>query len=184
LKIAAGSKAEVIEAAMKQRYAWKLEVCTEFGTFVGFTAVRLARWVASSTSSPGHCVGLEVDPVHALITRHNLSLSQLGHVADVWIGQALDIIPRLPEDIGTVTLALTFMDHRGTKFHSDLFGLQKHGMLPPGAVHVCDNVLKPGAPLCMWLTAYNSDGFMTTNLSMNEFAHWNSEDWMLVNVFS
>lgn len=151
LKVAGDCKAQLVESAMHQRSAWQSEVCVEFGTFVGYTAMRLARWVGSANNAPGRCVHLEVDPIHALITRHQLSLSQLVAGADVWIGQALDLIPRLPEEMGTQSICFAFMDHRGTKFHSDLWRLQRHDAVAPCASHVCDNTLKPGAPICLWL---------------------------------
>jgi len=181
LKVAGDSKAQLVEACMSRRRATRSEVCVEFGTFVGYTAMRLARWVGSDgAAAPGRCVHLEVDPIHALVTRHQLSLSWLAPGADVWIGQALDLIPRLPEEFGDMSLCLAFMDHRGTKFHSDLFRLQKNGLVAPASTHVCDNTLKPGAPLCLWLVAYDPFKQKAENWSMNEFAHWNSEDWMLV----
>lgn len=182
LKVAADCKAQLVEASMHMRRATRWEACAELGTFVGYTALRLARWVgARSLPAPGRCVHLEVDAIHALVTRHQLSLAWLSEGADVWIGQALDLIPRLPEELGLGSLGFAFMDHRGTKFHSDLFRLQKHGVMAPVAIHVCDNTLKPGAPLCLWLMSYDPVEREATNWSLNEFAHWNSEDWMLVN---
>lgn len=181
LKVAADCKAQLVEASMRRRCAWRSDVCVELGTYVGYTAIRLARWLNGPGPTAGRSVSLEVDSIHALLTRHNLSLSWLACASDVWIGQALDLIPRLAEDFGSFTLNLTFMDHRGTKFHSDLFRLQLHGLVPPGFTHVCDNTLKPGAPVCLWLATFQLHGTMAANWSMNEFAHWNSEDWMLVN---
>mmetsp|Transcript_32101 Transcript_32101/g.72856 ORF Transcript_32101/g.72856 Transcript_32101/m.72856 type:complete len:287 (+) Transcript_32101:170-1030(+) len=180
LKVAADSKAQLVEAAMDRRPAWRSDAWAEFGTFVGYTAIRLARRLGGPDPAPGRAVSLEVDAIHALLTRHTLSLARLSALSDVWIGQALDLIPRFAEELGAGCLGLAFMDHRGTKFHSDLFRLQHHGLLMPGFTHVCDNVLKPGAPLCMWLVTYRPGGYNTANWSMNEFAHWNSEDWMLV----
>lgn len=181
LKVAADCKAEVVEASLWRRPSCKTEICAELGTFVGYTALRLARFCASRTvSAPSRVVSLEVDSIHALVTRHQLSLAQLMPFSEVWIGQALDLIPRLPEEFGCCTLTFTFMDHRGTKFHSDLWRLQRHGVMPPDATHVCDNTLKPGAPLCLWLAAYHPEKLDAQNWSLNEFAHWNSEDWMLV----
>lgn len=187
LKVAADCKAQLVEASMCRRASWISDACIELGTFVGYTAIRLARWVAGwgpktvTAGVPGRSVGLEVDAIHTLITRHQLSLARLAPVADVWIGQALDLIPRLVEDLGARSAGLAFMDHRGTKFHSDLFRLQRVGVVSPGTTHVCDNTLKPGAPLCLWLMAYKPVKLLAANWSLNEFAHWNSEDWMLVN---
>mmetsp|Transcript_51217 Transcript_51217/g.158684 ORF Transcript_51217/g.158684 Transcript_51217/m.158684 type:complete len:264 (-) Transcript_51217:23-814(-) len=180
LKVAADSKALLVEAAMGRRRCWRSDVSTELGTFVGYTAVRLARWAAGPDPAPGRSLSLEVDAVHALLTRHHLGLTQLAGAAEVWVGQALDLIPRLAEDLGAPCLGLAFMDHRGTRFHSDLARLERIGAPLPGLTHVCDNVLKPGAPLCLWLATRRPAGAVATSWSMNEFAHWNSEDWMLV----
>lgn len=180
LKVAADSKAQLLDASLRRRRCWRSDACVELGTFVGYTAIRLARWVAGPAPAPGRSVSLEVDAIHALLTRHHLSLARLMAAADVWIGQALDLVPRLAEELGAPSLGLAFMDHRGTKFHSDLARLERHGTLLPGFTHVCDNVLKPGAPLCLWLVAHRPRGFVATSWSMNEFAHSNSEDWMLV----
>merc|ERR1712032_1812044 len=131
LKVAADCKAQLVEASMLRRASWISDACVELGTFVGYTAIRLARWVAgwgpkaASAGVPGRSVSLEVDAIHTLV-----------------------------EDLGARSVGLSFMDHRGTRFHSDLFRLQSVDVVPPGATHVCDNTLKPGAPLCLWLTAY------------------------------
>lgn len=179
LKVAADCKAELLQSSMKGREARPSETCVELGTFVGYTAIRLARW-ASAACGPGRTVSIEVDPVHALLARHHLSLAWLAQLADVWVGQALDVLPRLPEEMGASSATLAFMDHRGTRFHTDLFRLQRHGSVPHGARHICDNVLKPGAPVCLWLVTRRPGSVLAENWSMNEFAHWSSEDWMLV----
>lgn len=186
LKVAADSKAELLEACMFVRRGWSTEICVELGTYVGYTAVRLARWVSTSCMSPSRSVSLEVDPVHVLLAKHHLSLAKLTHRVDVWVGQALDSIPRLAEEFGAKSSALTFMDHRGTKFHSDLFRLHRIEALSDLSIHVCDNTLKPGAPLLMWDASYrqcdDKDKSVMLSWALNEFAHWNSEDWMFVSV--
>lgn len=209
LKVAADCKAELVQSSMLRlrESSRRSEACVELGTFVGYTAIRLARWAAAAPRGgggrvPGRAVSIEVDPVHALLARHHLSLAWLSPFADVWVGQALDALPRLPEELGARAAALVFMDHRGTRFHTDLRGLQRHGSCPGSAgLLVCDNVLKPGAPVCLWRAAAanalgaghttpsepaSSGGLLlrqgpgAANWSMNEFAHWSSEDWMLV----
>ncbi|CAE8611313.1 unnamed protein product [Polarella glacialis] len=208
LKVAGDSKAQLVEAALRHRPSWSSGACVEMGTFVGYTAIRLARFMRGFGGDgeldptqqrarprgdrPGRAVSLEVDAIHALLTRHTLSLARLSSNSEVWVGQALDLIPRLVEELGAESVGFIFMDHRGTRFHSDLFRLQRHGLLPPRCTHVCDNTLKPGAPICMWHAVYQQSKRAAArsgssppamSYSMNEFAHWNSEDWMLVNCF-
>jgi len=182
LKVAADCKAQLVESSMHRCRAWCSDVCVELGTFVGYTAIRLARWLEGPEAAPGKGVSFEVDAVHALLTRHNLSLTHLSSQSDVWIGQATDLVPRLTEDFGRRSLIFTFMDHRGTRFHSDLLRLQAHNLVLPRMTLVCDNTLKPGAPLCLWLAMHRPGSPSAASWSMNEFAHWNSEDWMLVSV--
>lgn len=184
LKVAADRKADLMKSAMATTFAHTSEVCAELGTFVGYTATRLAAWVATSGSSPGRSVSMEVDPIHALLTRHFLNLVGLFHHVDVWIGQALDTIPRLSEEFGSKSCVLAFMDHRGTKFHSDMIRLQHREIPSHVFVHICDNTLKPGAPVLLWRASNRQRRHqeISTNWSLNEFAHWNSEDWMLVSL--
>lgn len=180
LKVAADSKALVVEGGMRKRRASRCEAAVEFGTFVGYTAIRLARWTCGPPPAPGWCVSLEIDPIHAFMTKHQLSLAHLSTNSDVWVGQALNLVPRLPEELGQSSCCYVFMDHRGTKFHSDLARLQAHAAVPRQGTHVADNVLKPGAPAHLWHITWNVTGVAAAFWSLNEFAHWNSEDWMLL----
>lgn len=158
------------------------EIATELGTFVGYTAVRIAWRLAEGTMKYNVAAGprlccIEVDPVHVVIAQHHLDHARLS--ADLWVGQAADLEPRLAEERGTRGTGFVFMDHRGTRFHEDAVrlaslcvvaiagsGLGCHDecesrgraitaavtlALPPRLV--ADNVLKPGAPRCTWLAA-------------------------------
>ena len=82
----------------------------EFGTFLGYTAVLLGTWM-KEPCAPRHCVSFEVDFVHALLTRHMLSVAHLV-MLDVWVGQANDLIPRTAEDLDESSVCFAFMDHR------------------------------------------------------------------------
>lgn len=179
LKVAADSKARLLEDVLqKAQLPW--QTSAELGTFVGYTAIRLGQWAHGQGAGLAQNVSLEVDPIHVLLTRHHLSLAHLSAYVDVWVGQASDLIPKISEHFGAPSLSVAFMDHRGTKFHSDLQRLEQHGLRLPGFTLVCDNVLKPGAPLLCWHAAHLPPSFAVTNWSLDEFAHYNSEDWMLV----
>lgn len=148
----------------------------EFGTFVGYTAVRLAGWFAS----PGACprsFSLEVDPVHQALSRRLLALAGLARRAEVWAGQVRDLLPRLVEELGIRSCVFTFADHRGTRFHEDFAGLARVCGPAVGLQAVADNVLNPGGPVFAW-------GLRTAAYarlwSLPEFLSPDKEDWMAV----
>lgn len=167
----------------------------ECGAFVGYTALRMARQVeldyaARGASQPGfrahsrlqgspRVVTMEIDPIHACITRHMLDLGRLSHVAECWIGQVKDLLPRVLEESGHFTVNMVFMDQRGTTFHDDLAQLEVLREMAPGCRVVADNCVKPGAPLHVW-HAWYSDCYSTVNVSLNEFLETTIEDWQVV----
>ncbi|CAJ1419733.1 unnamed protein product [Effrenium voratum] len=185
LKIAGDGKAHLLEAVLAR---FPGGVALELGSFVGYTALRLGRALAQSV--PGvpfrgfltgeAALSIEVDPIHGLFTRHCLMLAGLS--SEVWLGHSSDLIPRLAEEFGD-RLGLVFMDHRGTRFHSDLQLLEGHELLMPwaGATQlVFDNTLKPGSPRLLWLLTHALQPLQVASWALDEFAHWNSEDWMTV----
>merc|ERR1712224_184442 len=121
-------------------------VLVEFGAFVGYTAVRLAGRACNKSSA----ISLEVVPAHCTVSRRVLALACAPPCAEVWIGQARDLEPRVLECFGVRSLTFAFMDHRGTRFHSELAQLSSLSLPSPIVVFVADNVLKPGAPILAW----------------------------------
>eukprot|EP00434_Breviolum_minutum_P019054 symbB.v1.2.016798.t1/scaffold1270.1/size227213/10 len=167
----------------------------EFGSFVGYTATRMGRAVElsyetgyrdesilfedSRLQGANRITSMEIDPVHACIARHVLDLSRLSHIVEVWIGQVKDLIPRLTEEHGDMTLNMVFMDQRGTTFHDDLSQLEELGLMFPNCRIVADNCVKPGSPVYCWHTTV-SERYKTTNYSLNEFLESTIEDWQVV----
>merc|ERR1712139_590823 len=92
----------------------------ELGTFVGYTAVRLARASCMQSQGSRAVVTVEVDPVQACIARHIIDLGRLSCTAEVWIGQSRDVLPRLLEEFSLRGVGLLFLDHKGQVFHADL----------------------------------------------------------------
>ena len=66
----------------------------EIGTYTGYSALCLAEGLAEK----GHLITIERNDEIEEQIRHNLSLSELGQHIDLRIGDALQIIPSLPND--------------------------------------------------------------------------------------
>uniref|UniRef100_A0A7S4QSZ4 catechol O-methyltransferase n=1 Tax=Alexandrium monilatum TaxID=311494 RepID=A0A7S4QSZ4_9DINO len=175
LKIAGGSKAEVVASAL--RSAPVRGSVLEVGTYLGYTAVRLA-----ASRPGGRVVTLEVDPGHAMVAQCLAAHAGLAHRIDVWTGHSQDLLHRLPAMYPhRLRFAAVFMDQCGSRFWADLEELMRLDLLQPGAVVVADNVLKPGAPLFLWRAFFGAAGrFRARAVSVPEFAMPGVEDWMAV----
>lgn len=174
LKVAGEAKAQVIDASLALRRAPERAIVAEFGSFVGYSCVRMA-WRAGCH----HVVSLESDAVHVLVARHVVALAGLSHCVEIMPGMAHDALDRLVEDWGAGGTDFAFFDHRGTRFHSDMVHLQRTEALR-GRI-LADNTLKPGAPEFLWLLCKGSAGSGSNGValwSLPEFLTETCEDWM------
>lgn len=186
LKIAGGSKAEVLTAAIQRAPSGGCAL--EIGTYCGYSAARLAR----ARLEVGHCcwqspcvVTIEVDALHVAISRNVLAFAGLAHAVDVRTGHSEDTLPwvvdRLGGRVGNPIADFVFLDQRGSRYKEDLSVLERLGALKPGAIIVADNVLKPGAPLFLWYVS-RCGAYSTEVISVTEFAMPMVEDWMSLSV--
>jgi len=189
LKVAGGSKANLIEHSLRARSARPGEVALEFGVFVAYSTIRIAqraiefRTLAQvAHGSTPDVIGMEVEPVHVCVARWMVDLAGLATAAEVWPGIAHDSLLRAGDEFGIRSARLIFMDHRGTKFHEDLRRLEHEELLAAGALVIADNVLKPSAPVFCW-TVNVSPAFDAVNWALGEFVQYYVEDWMVVAVF-
>lgn len=181
LKVAGGAKAELLEHALGGRRWSPHEVAVECGTFVGYSATRLAVQLLRRGGGPptARVVTIEVDPVHACIARHLLDLAGLSSIVEVCTGQVRDVLPKVLENFGMRAIGLVFMDYKGSIFHTDLELLEGLHALGPGCVEVADNVALPGAPLLLWKLAF-SGAWSLRAYAVTEFFEPNTEDWVAV----
>jgi len=181
LKVAGDEKASLVEQGLERRLAepWS-DAVVEFGTFVGYTLCRMSWRVAGR--SP--IITVESDAVHVLMARHIVGLGRVSLGVDIFTGQAQDVIKRISEEFGGMGAGFTFMDHRGTRFHEDAASLERLRVVAPGARHLADNVLKPGAPEILWRQIGSAPRgereLPPTSWSLPEFVQEFSEDWMLM----
>ena len=108
LKVAGGSKVEVLIAALRR--APLLGGILEYGTYCGYSASQIAM------PCPGvRIVTLEVDPAHTVIAGNMLASAGLGHVVDAWTGHSKDLLHRLHlrgKGKGDLLLRVAFADRR------------------------------------------------------------------------
>jgi len=204
LKVAGGQKAEVLEHYLSRGPCLKIapshadvtdqsdscvqlggRVVVECGSFIGYTASRLAAQLWAEPGDFGHftpLLSIEADPIHVVIARHFVDLVKLATVAELRPGMVRDVFPSLVELFGGSTLAFVFMDQKGTTFHIDLSVLDKLDCWAPAATVVADNVLRPGAPEYVWMLASADHGIEPGFLSLPEFLEeaMGVEDWMAV----
>lgn len=176
LKVAAGAKAEVVDAALKRRPFRPGEVVLELGCFVGFSALRMAS-VLQEQSRRVPVVTIEKDTGCASLADMVLDSAGMATRAEVWRGRSSDILPRVLEEYGKHCIGFAFFDHSGTVYHEDLEQMERLELLAPDAVVVADNVLKPGAPIFLWhLKGPGWSG--NPSFSLHEFAQPMVEDWV------
>eukprot|EP00747_Dinoflagellata_sp_TGD_P061215 gnl/TRDRNA2_/TRDRNA2_152409_c0_seq2.p1 gnl/TRDRNA2_/TRDRNA2_152409_c0~~gnl/TRDRNA2_/TRDRNA2_152409_c0_seq2.p1 ORF type:complete len:350 (-),score=57.01 gnl/TRDRNA2_/TRDRNA2_152409_c0_seq2:50-1099(-) len=184
LKLAAGGKALVLGAALRQRPLEGGTLAIELGSFVGYSALHIATVVEDMQQRPsGHShapsiVCIEKDSGCAQLARSTLARAGVASVVNVWNGRSTDLLPRLLEEFGAGSVGFAFFDHSGSIYHEDLAALEQLQLLAPGAVVVADNVLKPGAPLFLWHLFCGA--YSTRIFSVREFVQTSIEDWMVV----
>ncbi|CAE7475624.1 COMT, partial [Symbiodinium sp. KB8] len=170
LKVAGGAKAEVLLHSHGLRtWRWH-EVALECGTFIGYSAMRLALQMLAGRDSPDragpHVFTIEVDPVQACIARHLVDLAGVSCSVEVAIGQVRDIVPKIVELFGATSVGMVFMDYK-----------EDTGAIGINSRLLADNVALPGAPLLLWNLAF-SPSWELTAFAMTEFHEPNTEDWM------
>jgi len=185
LKVAAGQKAELIDAAINcPGLADSASIRLEFGAYVGYSGLRLSAADADDLDIASRVVSFEVDPLHCCFARHIVNVARRSALAEIWQGQAHGLAARCTEEFGAGAMSLLFMDHRGTRFHTDLAQLVKQQLPCPRRDILADNVLNPGAPVYLWQVYWPGSNTAASAVvwSLTEFVgggEGNTEDWTL-----
>mmetsp|Transcript_5362 Transcript_5362/g.10629 ORF Transcript_5362/g.10629 Transcript_5362/m.10629 type:complete len:384 (+) Transcript_5362:1-1152(+) len=178
LKVASGTKAACLEGTA----IWSAQcaasgavggLLAECGAFVGYSAVVVARRL-----SRVRLLSCELDPVHVAIARFVAALALPGADIGFRVGRASDLLPAIVEDSGACAVSFLFMDHSNAHFHEELLMLQRLAAASAKAQVLADNVLKPGAPLYLWMASRCPEAEVDTTWAMSEFRHEDQEDWM------
>jgi predicted O-methyltransferase YrrM len=110
----------------------------EIGTLGGYSTI----WLARSLREGGRLITLEADPKHAEVARANIARAGLADVVDVWLGRALETLPRIEaERLGPFDLIFIDADKASIP---DYFAWALK-LSRPGSLIIVDNVVRKGA---------------------------------------
>ena len=112
----------------------------EIGTLGGYSAI----WMARALPADGRVISLEFDARHAEVARANLEHAGVGDQVEIWIGAALDLLPKVAA-AGIGPFDLTFVDADKENIPEYVDWAVK--MSRSGALIVVDNVVRHGAVL-------------------------------------
>lgn len=150
----------------------------EFGTFLGYSAIRMALALGPRS----HIISFEVDPEVACLAMNIIEYSGVDADIEVWVGHCEDLAPRLLERLGARSVSLVYMDHNQMIYHEDLARLERLGVLSDGALLVATQGLKPGAPLLFWrlAEAARADRCRLDVVSAPDCGCPNMEEWVVL----
>ncbi len=109
----------------------------EIGSLGGYSSI----WLARALPEDGQLVTLEISPKHAKTARENLEHAGFGALAEVRVGPALDTLAALKREAGA-PFDFVFID--ADKPNNANYLKAALGLARPGAVIVCDNVVRDG----------------------------------------
>jgi predicted O-methyltransferase YrrM len=142
----AGAEAGMPEIQVSPPQARMLEILAraigartvlEFGTLAGYSTI----WLARALPEDGRLVTLEADPAYAEVARGNLERAGLAGRVDLWVGPALETLPKLEAE-GTGPFDLVFID--ADKVHTPDYFAWSLEHVRPGGLIVADNVVRDG----------------------------------------
>ena len=110
----------------------------EIGTLGGYSTI----WLARALPEGGRVISLEADTRHAEVARRNIEQAGLAGRVEIRVGRALDTLPLLEaERAGPFDFIFIDADKPNNP-HYLKWSLK---LARPGAVIVCDNVIRDGA---------------------------------------
>ena len=110
----------------------------EVGALGGYSGI----WLGRALPPGGKLVSLEIDPRHAEVARANLHRAGLSGTAEVRVGAALDLLPRVAEEMGERSFDLAFID--ADKQNNAAYFDWALRLVRPGGAVVIDNVVRQG----------------------------------------
>ncbi|TQK44208.1 putative O-methyltransferase YrrM [Streptomyces sp. SLBN-118] len=111
----------------------------EIGTLGGYSTI----WLARALPEDGRLISLEYSPGHAEVAVANLAHAGLDKIAEVRVGPALEILPKLVKEPGAGPFDLVFIDaDKQNNAHYVEWALK---LTQPGSVIIVDNAIRGGA---------------------------------------
>jgi predicted O-methyltransferase YrrM len=112
----------------------------ELGTLGGYSTI----WMARALPHDGKIVTVEFDPHHASIARKNIENAGLLEKVDLRVGKASEVMVQLKES-GETNFDLIFIDADKPPYKE--YFEAALDLARPGAVIICDNVIREGKVL-------------------------------------
>ncbi|WP_285056507.1 O-methyltransferase [Pedobacter ginsengisoli] len=112
----------------------------ELGTLGGYSTI----WMARALPADGKIVTVEFDPHHASIARKNIENAGLLEKVDLRVGKASEVMEQLKES-GEINFDLIFIDADKPPYKE--YFEAALDLARPGAVIICDNVIREGKVL-------------------------------------
>ncbi len=107
----------------------------EIGALGGYSGIHLARALPSG----GRLISLEASALHAEVARENLAQAGLADRAEVRLGKAIDLLPKLAEED---PFDLAFVDADKPSYPAYLDWCLR--LVRPGGLIIADNALQNG----------------------------------------
>jgi caffeoyl-CoA O-methyltransferase len=109
----------------------------EMGTLAAYSTI----WMARALPKAGKLTTIEFDPHHAAVAKKNIDRAGVGHLIDIRIGKALDILPKLKEE-GLSPFDMIFIDADKPPYLEYFeWAIQ---LSRPGTLIIADNVIREG----------------------------------------
>jgi len=103
----------------------------ELGSFVGYSAILMARQLVDS----GRIVSIDVSPEASAVSRAMATLAGLEERIEFLTGSAMEVLDTLEG-----TFDLVFIDHWKDLYKADTEKILSRGLLAPGSIIVADNL--------------------------------------------
>lgn len=115
------------------------KLAIELGTLAGYSAI----WIARGLVDDGRLITIEQEERHADFAQAEFEGAGVADKVEVVRGEALDMLPRIAEEVGDESVDFVFIDARKSEY-VDYFRLLKP-LMRPGGLLVADNVYATGA---------------------------------------
>ncbi|XP_060104927.1 catechol O-methyltransferase [Heteronotia binoei] len=117
-------------------------VVLELGTYVGYSAVRIARLLKPKA----RLLTIEFNSEFVPFAKEIIEIAGVSDKVTILEGHSEDIIPQLKKKYEVEKLDFVFLDHWKERYASDTILLEECGLLRKGSVLLADNIIYPGAP--------------------------------------